>query len=437
VGGLRGGEHPRILNRAMSPFLACAALVCANVIAHASPHQEPAPKPAPKPAATGVAAAPDPRAAEDERARAAFAKLDARQRQEVIDFLEDQVRHLGTFQQTLIAWTIGQQDKDPTYWPELAPPPIFDPTVHAPAQPIPRRVLDAGSAAARKAAASILGRDSALPGAPPKPGKPPVRKLVRGFVYDYASGELRRVTAQDEPQRVLENALAGYPPRLDLCEALIERMLDDGSQRKRAEAFAHAYSDRSGNVFPGITLFDAYSAGVEVEMPDVEVLGIVHVIFDDWDTWKAPIPGREQDPLYEKVIAEFTALHRHRTLRHAIAITFACGTDVLRDGYQGNLDNFHALWEDCSSTPEKLKARLPTPEKRSEFLEAWVKRCLEKDSPYRAGQNRRAVLDGNAYAVRATVFHVLEEYGALERKPPDPPTPEAKKPEAGKTNPPK
>jgi hypothetical protein len=289
-------------------------------------------------------------------------------------------------------------------------------------------VLDAESPAAKKAAESILRRESAKPGARAKPGGPPVRALVSGFAYDYGSGELRRVVAADEAKRVFDNALNGYPPRLDLCEALVERMLDDGSQKVRAQAFEHAYSDRSGNVFPGITLYDAYGSGVEVEMPDVEVLGVVHVIFDDWATWKAPIPGHQQDPLYEKVIGEFTALHGHRSLRHAIAITFACGTDVLRDGYQGNLDNFHALWEDCSSTPEKVRARLPAPEGRTAFLEAWVKRCLEKDGPYAAGQNRRAVLDGNAHAVRATVFRVLEEYGALEPKKPD----GAKQPDGGR-----
>jgi hypothetical protein len=45
---------------------------------------------------------------------------------------------------------------------------------------------------------------------------------------------LRRVVSADEPQRIFENALRGHPPKLDLAEALVERMLDDGSQKQRA-----------------------------------------------------------------------------------------------------------------------------------------------------------------------------------------------------------
>jgi hypothetical protein len=281
-------------------------------------------------------------------------------------------------------------------------------------------VLDPDSSAARDAAEKILGLESALPGAARKSGLPPVRALERGWIYDYATRELRRVPAADERQRVFENALAGYAPMLDFTEAAVEAMLDDGSQQSRARAFAHAYSDRAGNVFPGISLYDAYASGTEIEMPDVEILGIVHGIFDEWTRWVAPIPASEHTALYKKIGQEFLALHRHRGLRHALAITYCSGTEVLRDGYQGNLDNFHALWEDCSSTPAKLRERLPGPDRWAAFLEDWVAVCLKEGSPYRAGQNRRAVLDRDARAVRATLLRVLEEYGAYEAPEPAP-----------------
>jgi hypothetical protein len=369
------------------------------LLANAAHAQAPTPKPPP---VTSSVPAPDPRAKEDERARAAFNGLTPAQKKELLDFLELETSHLGSFQAGLIAWVQKSQDRDPAQWPVLGPPPAFDPTVHAPAQPIARHVLDPASPAAKSAMQRILG-----------PAAPSAHAMRSAYVYDYASGELRRVVTNDEPGRVFENALAGYPPRLDLAEALVERMLDDGSQKKRAEAFGHAYSDRSGNVVPMVTLYDAYGSGMEIEMPDVETLGILHTLFDDWTTWKAPIPGPKQEPLYEKIGAEFTPLHRHRGLRHALSLTFASGSGELRDGYEGYLDNLHALWEDCSSTPEKLAARLPAPENWSTFLDAWRKRCLEPGPLYAAGQNRRAVLDSDARNVRATVFRVLEEYGAF------------------------
>jgi hypothetical protein len=310
----------------------------------------------------------------------------------------------------LITWILKQQDRDPQRWPVLAPPPAFDPVVHAPAQPIARKPLDPASPAAKAATERILGANES-DGAR--------TRLVPGYVYDYATGELRRVGG-DEPQRIFENALRGHPPKLDLVEALVERMLDDGSQKQRALAFSHAYSDRSGNVFPGITLYEAYGSGTDIEMPDVETLGIVHTLFDDWTTWKAPISGPQQEPLYEKIGAEFVALHRHRGLRHAVSMTFARGMSSLPDGYDGLLDNFHALWEDCKSTPETLADRLPSPADWTKFLDGWRKRCIDDGGLYAAGQNRRGVLDSDERAVRATLFRVLEEYGAMTPEKPAP-----------------
>jgi hypothetical protein len=391
------------------PALVLAALAPAITGQSPDPAHGPVPKATPPPEAPSTPArAIDPEEKRDERARAAFAALEPAQKKELCDFLELETSHLGTFQSDLIAWVLKQQDRDPLRWPLVTPPPTFDPLVHAPAQPIARKLLDPGSASAKAAVERILGeRESAR------------ARLRPGYVYDYSTGELRRIASADEPQRIFENALRGHPPKLDLAEALVERMLDDGSQKQRAIAFAHAYSDRSGNVFPGITLYDAYGSGTDIEMPDVETLGIAHTLFDDWTTWKAPIPGPQQEPLYEKIGAEFLALHRHRGLRHALTMTFARGTVALQDGYDGFLDNLHALWEDCKSTPDTLGDRLPSAADWSKFLEAWRQRCIDEGELYAAGQNRRAVLDASERAVRETVFRVLGEYGALApQKPP-------------------
>ena len=45
-------------------------------------------------------------------------------------------------------------------------------------------------------------------------------------------------------------------------------------ERSALAAFGPAYTDRNGNVYPGVTLYDAWASGPEIEMPDVDVLGV-------------------------------------------------------------------------------------------------------------------------------------------------------------------
>ena len=144
-------------------------------------------------------------------------------------------------------------------------------------------------------------------------------RLDRGLGYDYATREVRHTRDVKDPERIFKNGLAGCAPDLDLCAALVERMLDDGSQQKTLAAFAHAYTDRDGRVYPGVTLYDAWSSGVEIEMPDVDTLGIVHTLLDDWKTWKAPVDASQHDKLYAKIGELYRALHRLQGLRHALA----------------------------------------------------------------------------------------------------------------------
>src|SRR5262249_29966935 len=153
---------------------------------------------------------------------------------------------------------------------------------------------------------------------------------------------------------------------------------DDGSQQKTLAAFLHAYTDREGGVYPGVTLYDAWASGAEIEMPDVDCLGIVHSVLDDWKTWRAPVPATKHEALYDRIGKIFVDAHRHRSLRRALATVFLEGSPALRDGFVDSVGNFHALWEDCGSTPAELAKRLPKPKDRTEFLSAWTKTCTAK-----------------------------------------------------------
>jgi hypothetical protein len=356
----------------------------------------------------GDTQAPATTSAADARARQAFAALSPSEKRDVVDLLALNLEHAGLLQSALITAAKRRQDRDPAAWRTAERAAFYDPEVHAPAQPTARHWLEPESDAARAARRTLLARYT------PRP-------WTRAWLYDWATGELVRVPAPDEPARVFENALAGYAPDLDLVEALVERDLDDRSFAAEAAAFGHAYTDRVGGAYPAITLYDAYASGDEFEMPDVDVLGLVHDLFAEKDRrWTAPIPATQHPVIYPKIGERFSPYHRHRALRTALARTFAVGDAVLDDGYQSMLDNFHALWEDCGALPETVRARLPKPAERDAWLAAWTARCTGPESLYPAGQARHKQLASEARFVRESVFATLRELGALPAEPEKP-----------------
>jgi hypothetical protein len=334
----------------------------------------------------------------DAAALRAFEALDAGDRRDLADYFRLECTRLGTFQSGLIAFVLGEQDRDPAAWPEDAPAPHYSSAVHTPQNDIPRRVLAADAPEVERLR-KVMFANRAKPG------------FESAWRYDYGSRELRRAESWKDPERIFANGLRGIPPDLDLARALVERALDDGSQRKVLAAFDHAYTDRDGNVYPGITLHDAWMSGREIEMPDVDALGIVHDVLGDWTTWVAPVPSTRHASLYQRVGELYQPAHVHRTMRRALAWCYLEGSPPDCEGYETYLDNLHTLWEDCRSTPETLALRLPAPEDRAEFFEAWTKTCFEKGEIFQAGLARRKTLTEDAQAVRALLLRLLAEFG--------------------------
>ena len=333
----------------------------------------------------------------DEDITRAWKKLPAEEKSEVIEFFSAECERLQTFQAGLIRYLISKQDRPADAWPEQpAELPLFDASVHAPAEPTMRHFKSASSV---KSFQKKVFR------------KQPERKLDSRWVYDYASGELQRLEGASDLEVIFRNGLAGFEPRHAMSEALLERMLDDGSLRTTHQAFGHAYADRSGSAYPGVTLYDIWASGLEMEMPDVECLGIVHMLDNDWKKWRAPV--RKQDSLYERIGEHFARARRHRGLRNALARVFLCATPALNDGYEGNLERFHALWDQQESDPEKLVQILPEPDDWQDWLEKTGRTIDKSRKLNEGGMRRRATLAQDAGAVRATLIYVMRELEAL------------------------
>ncbi|MCA9002965.1 MAG: hypothetical protein KDB61_13655, partial [Planctomycetes bacterium] len=203
----------------------------------------------------------------------------------------------------------------------------------------------------------------------------------------------------------------GFPPDLDLAEAVCQSYLDDGELAETHRAFAHTYAVRSGHSFPGITLFDAWSSGSQIEMPDVECLGLLHTLENDWKSFVAPV--RKQEPLYKRIEALYVPIQRQRALGEALARCYLISSPALNFGYAGTEDFLSDLWEQNASTPAKVQTELPTSEKWESWMEKGQKALSKDDKRVAAARNRRAYLAQGEWAVRSIWIEVLRGMGTL------------------------
>ena len=341
--------------------------------------------------------------AEIARLRKAWSVLLPEEQADVAAWFSADVVHLGTFQQRLLAFALALEPTDPAFLPEDPGIQYFDPKEHAPGDPIPRRWLEPDDARAQ----AELKRMVAKRAAPP---------LSTAWRYDWGTRTVVRSAEFQSPEHVFQLALAGLPPQSDLAIALIERALDSGEEQVALGAFGHAYTDREGWVFPGLTLYDAWCSGQEIEMPDVDNLGLVHTITGKRGRWKAPIPASEHDPLYELVGEHFERVHRYRGLRSALAQSYLTGSARLEAAYLPHLLRLHGLWEQCESDPSKLAPLMPSSEDSAKYLQGVAKKFDKDGKKVGAAKNRWATLDADAQKVRGLLQQILQESGAFDRK---------------------
>ncbi|MFT5287113.1 MAG: hypothetical protein ACI8TQ_003289 [Planctomycetota bacterium] len=334
----------------------------------------------------------------------AFDRMKPGEQLEIVEFYRHQMGRLQSLQLGFVRHVIETQtvDVDPGIWPTWSPAPFYDPEVHAPGQPIPRKRVDADDSRTKRLRSKLLGPDAD-------------RRLWSNWTYNWSTGEVNRIVDDRNVERAFHNALEGFAPDLDLAEALLERWLDDGEERERHAAFGHNYTDRSGNAFEGITLYDAWSSGEDFETPDLDILGLVHDLENEWKRWKAPISPYQQRKLYEHVAEDlFLPAHRHRGIRTAMARIYLVGDADMRDNYNDNLDRFHALWEHHGADPEKMLEELPSAKQWEKYLKKWVAKCKRDKTLMASAQNRRWALNRDQAQAYATLVWVMREAGAIE-----------------------
>lgn len=332
----------------------------------------------------------------------AWSSLEEADRKDTVDWFIAECDRAEDFRAQLERFVLGQIGGPRVELRPAEAPPTFDPERHCPAQPIKRRFVSTKAGRHRKVVDDMLGGlERAM--------KPAVR-------YDWSRGELVRLAPFDDPRRIAHNAAHGFTPYTDLVEAWVVQSLDGGAMSAEARAFGHAYADRSGNAYREITLFEAWGSGLDMEMPDVECLGLVHSLDDDWKTFVAPVNARLHGRLYARIGEHYVPYKAYRDLREAIARTYVTYEPSLPTGYSTTRDKLHGFWERAGSDPAALAGTLPDPDEWREWF-AREGRAVDQDDELRGRtRGRMSALRKSSQWARRTFHGILVEYGAFDTK---------------------
>ncbi len=321
-----------------------------------------------------------------------WSRLGAEQKDRVLTRYESILEKKTSVSLGLMRMLVELQASEP---PEASPAEYYSPREHAPADPISRHALDPDSEIVRGVRRAFFQ-------------KPLPQAQHRIYAYDWASGQVIRTRELLAREERFEDAANGYAPLLDLAHAVALRELDAGQQRVLQQAFAHAYTDRGGGVYPGLTLYDAWRSRIEIEMPDVDTLGIYHDVSGDWETYKAPIPDIEHDQFYGILETYFHRVRRYRELRQALADHLLEGEPLDRQ-YLASRTNLHGFWASVKNDLAKARGQLPT----DDDDRLWLGKRIEKDrkdsKSWDAGKKRRAMLAKDASLVRHALSEALAE----------------------------
>jgi hypothetical protein len=322
----------------------------------------------------------------------AWRRLSQPQRLAAKAALERELAQLDTQQMRWLRTVLAQA---PAEIPRAGDLVYYDPKVHAPAQPIARKRLSPNDGRVKRLLREFRS-------------EPDPRAPLLAHDYDWLEGRVVRTGDAGDPEFVFRNALRGVPPGADLARALVLRALDHPAERKHQAAFAHAYTDRDGNVYP-VTLYEMLGTGITIERPDVDALGIVHDVLNEWNRWVAPVNPAQHDALYKLINELYSTAKQSHELRVALAELFLYPAAPPRPGYEKLVLNLQAQWASAESDPAKLAPLLPDGKQWSSFLAELTARCLKDYKYFAQGRRRAAQLRLDAEALRKVLGAALDE----------------------------
>lgn len=336
----------------------------------------------------------------DATLRQAWKALPMEERGEIAAWYRAECDRRKTFSRQLERHVFHSLKKARGDWGSVRPPAVYDAAKHAPAQPILRKLLGPDNPKVQ-AERKRMGLSSIQP--------------APAWTYDWTRGLVQQSKDPFAPDHLFELALAGRSPEQDLAVALIEQFLDVGALRDLHKAFGPTYASRTGTAYGGISLYDAWGSGVNIEMPDVECLAILHEVDNDWKSFTAPVPGNRQAPLYKRIGEMFHQIRRERSLAQALALSYFDVEPELEETYASAKDRLQLFWAKHDSALDVSKGTLPASEEWDSWWEGLGKLQDDEGLMERAAERRMAVRTEGAQ-LRGIMIWVMREWGALENK---------------------
>lgn len=235
---------------------------------------------------------------------------------------------------------------------------------------------------------------------------PDLRKAV---VYDWGEG---RIVSLPEPlgfDDLYENMLRGYPPGADVALARVQATLDDQAKERPIAAYLdHLYADLDARVYQGITLYDAWASGRQVDVPDVDAIPFALLILKD-RSFRSPIPAdARRAALYEKIKTAAVAHRTYRTWREAAAAAFIAAQPPMDQTYAPLVPRFHYLFAVLGDDPKALKQVLAKAGDRDLWI-AQMDALLSGSKTERDRRDQRArQMSGMAHKIQRMAIAAVE-----------------------------
>ncbi len=236
-----------------------------------------------------------------------------------------------------------------------------------------------------------------------------LRDLAPSVAYDWLHGEAALAPVPLTVRDRFANLCAGYPPTADRAVAKLLAVLDrDADQREIANWSEHAYADRDGRVFDGITLYEAWYSGRTVEVPDVDAIAFARRILET-EAFVSPIPdGKRRDRLYEQIRATLKKHREYRTLCESAAAAFVAAEPLLDPTYQPLVDRMQLLWSEHGHDPASFAKQL-TESDRAELLKQIDERGMTLPDSFTAMRESKQQKQAMKEAIRAACTAALDE----------------------------
>jgi len=230
--------------------------------------------------------------------------------------------------------------------------------------------------------------------------------------YDYEPATRRIVVLEPESDKLSEltQLLQGGLPDEDLARAVLLSQFEvEGTLLAETEFFAHAYSDRDGNAYEGLSLAEVWSSSVELEVPDVDALAYIMKVWHD-PTVKPPLSQADHNKWYPRMGESLARVRHRKQLTRALAEVWFDGRPALRDGYEASIDLMHALIARSGENATRISEGLDRDERL--YLDRGLKAIVGLgEAGWNAGNERRDSLLAGREEIRQAVLGVLAAEG--------------------------